>query len=291
MKPRRLFSFPRLFVGAIFFVATASAAPIDHAIELYKTKRFPEARVELEKILAAEPNNAAACYFLGMTLRNRGDAEALPEAVKWLEKAMTLEPNNPTYVADFGGSSMLLAGRTRSLSAAIKGRDAMEQSIKLNPDNLDAREGLMRFYQEAPWPLGSNAKAQAQIDEIKKRNPERGMVLLVLAKANAKDYAGAFKLCDEILAQKPDNYTALYQYGRTAAVSGQNLERGLACFQQCLTLEPPGPAQPTHSNVWVRIGNIQEKLSHPAEARSAYETALKLDAGNTQASAALAALK
>ena len=116
-------------------------------------------------------------------------------------------------------------------------------------------------------------------------------MLSVVAKANAKEYADAFKLCNEVLVKSPDNYTALYQYGRTASVSGQNLERGLAGLKKCLTLTRPGPSAPRPTNVWFRIGVIQEKLGHPADARQAYETALQLDRGSKQASDALANLK
>jgi cytochrome c-type biogenesis protein CcmH/NrfG len=56
-------------------------------------------------------------------------------------------------------------------------------------------------------------------------------------------------------------------------------------------MEPPTPASPTHSHVWQRIGTIHEQLRHSAEARIAYETALRLDPGNQQASDALAKLK
>ena len=79
--------------------------------------------------------------------------------------------------------------------------------------------------------------------------------------------------------------------GRTASISGENLARGLACLRECLKQEPPTPASPTHSNVWQRIGNLEEKLQHPAEARTAYETALKLDPNNRQAADALGKLK
>ena len=122
------------------------------------------------------------------------------------------------------------------------------------------------------------------------QNPQGGPILSVLLKVNARDYAAAFKLCDEALARKPNDYVALYHFGRTASISGENLTRGLACLRECLTLEPPTPASPSHSNVWQRLGNVEERLHHPAEARAAYETALKLDASNKQAADALAKL-
>jgi tetratricopeptide (TPR) repeat protein len=286
---------PRLFLALFLLAGPAQAAtPLEEALQLYQAKKYPDARAAFEKIATAEPNNAAAAYYLGMTLVRRGDTSALGEAVKWLEKAATLEPNNPTYLADYGGASMLLAGRNRSMSSlglATKGRDAMEKSLTLNPDNLDAREGLWRFYTEAPFIAGgSSSKAAKQLEEIRKRDPDRATVMQVQAKANAKDFPAAFKLCDEILAKTPDNYTALYQYGRTASASGQNLERGLACLQKCLTLTPPSASAPQPTHLWNRIGVIQEKLSHLSEARTAYETAVKLDATNKAARDALARL-
>ena len=98
----------------------------------------------------AEPKNAAAAYYYGMTIRRRGDTTALDEAVPWLAKAAELEPTNATYLGDFGGSSLQLAGKTRSLSAATRGREAMIRAVELNPDYLDAREGLMQYYAQAP---------------------------------------------------------------------------------------------------------------------------------------------
>jgi tetratricopeptide (TPR) repeat protein len=285
---------PGLTVSAVLALATlarAGAPPLDQAIALYDAKRYPEARAALERVLAAEPNNAEACYYLGETLLCRGDANALDDAVPWLEKALKLDPNNPSYLADFGGASIELAEKHTSLSAAVKGRDALEKAVALEPDNLEARTGLMQFYERAPWPLGSSAKAAAQLEEIRRRDPDRALVLMVVARANAQDYAGAFKLCDEVLARRPDDYNALYQYGRTAAASGQNFERALACLKKCLTLPVPGPSAPTYSSVWHRIGLLQERFGHPAEARAAYETAFKLDQANKPAAEALARLK
>lgn len=264
---------------------------LDAALALFRGKKFPEARVALEKVAAAEPANAAACYYLGLTLSHRGDTTALDDAVPWLQKAVDLEPNNADYLADFGGISMQFAQKNSSLSAALKGRDAMEKSLAINPDNLDTREGLFRFYDGAPWPIGSSSKAARQLEEIRKRQPDRATVLSVIGKANAKDFPAAFKLCEDALAKNPGDYVALYQYGRTASVSGQNVERGIACLQQCLALAPSSPASPTHSNVSFRLGTLHERLNHPAEARAAYESALKLDPANKQAADALAKLK
>ncbi|HKB92540.1 MAG TPA: tetratricopeptide repeat protein [Opitutaceae bacterium] len=265
--------------------------PLESAIVLYRDQKLSEARTALQKITVDEPTNAEACYYYGMTLRHRGDERALDDALPWLEKAVQLQPENAVYLADYGGTSLQFARVHRSLSAATKGRDAMEKSLLKNPGNLDTREGLYQFYTQAPWPLGSSSKAQIHLGEITKRNPDRGILIGIQAKTDAKKYDEAFQLCEGILAKKPDDYIALYQYGRTVSASGKNLERGLACLQKCINLTPPGPSSPQPTHAWFRIGTLQEKLGRPADARAAYETALKLDATNKGAADALAKLK
>jgi tetratricopeptide (TPR) repeat protein len=276
-------------------VSSFAAAPADPgfaaALELFKARRFPEARDAFERLVAASPNNAAAAHYLGRTILARNDQAAIEESLRWLGKAVELDPHNAIYLGVFGGASLQLAGRTNSLSAANKGRDAMEKALAIDPDYLEAREGLFQFYDRAPWPIGSSAKAKAQLEEIRKRDPDLATILGVVSKVRAKEYAAAFKMCEDVLANKPHNYTALYHYGRTASVSGQNLELGLSRLRHCLEFEPTTPASPTHSHAWQRIGNILEQLGRSDEARAAYGTALKLDPSNRQASDALGKLK
>lgn len=295
MRVLRLLFLASCSAASVFVMSAAdgssATSALDEALTLFAAKRYPEARERLEKIVAADPRIAKACHYLGRTIIARNDTPALEEGVKWLAKAVELEPDNASYLGVYGGTSLQLAGRTNSLSAASKGREAMERALALDPNYLEAREGLFQFYQRAPWPIGSSAKAEVQLAEIRKRDPDLATVLGVGSKTRAKDFPAAFTLCEEVLTRNPDNYAALYQYGRTASICGQNLERGLTCLQKCLTIDPPTPASPSHSNVWHRIGNIQEQLSRVEDARNAYETALRLDPSNAAASAAVAKLK
>jgi len=270
--------------------APHATGSLDEAIALFAASRYPAARAMLEAITAAEPRNAAACYYLGRTLELRADESSLREAVDWLGRAAVLEPRNATYLARFGGASLLLAERNSSLVAAIRGRDALLRALELEPGDLDAREGLMHFYLRAPWPLGSRARAEAQLAAIRARDPARATSLSVGFKVDAGDFAGAFELCEAVLAQAPLDYTANFHYGRTAALSGLNLERGRAALQQCLRLTPPGPASPAPAAVWLQLGAIDEKRGQKDRARAAYEASLRLEPGNRQAAAALAKL-
>jgi cytochrome c-type biogenesis protein CcmH/NrfG len=186
---------PRRPAGALarlsilgLLVGTLRADPaLDAAIGLYQSKQYPAAQVALAKLAMVASPSPAACYYLGMTLRHRGDGQALDAALPWLEKAVALAPENSTYVGDYGGTCFQLADKHRSFSFATRGRNAMEKAIALDPNNLDARNGLMQFYARAPWPLGSQSRAYEQAAEIARRDPAQAVhTYLVLGRSFEK---------------------------------------------------------------------------------------------------------
>jgi tetratricopeptide (TPR) repeat protein len=96
----------------------------------------------------------------------------------------------------------------------------------------------------------------------------------------------AFAVYDAALAQNADDWEALYQVGRAAALSGQRLDRGAAAFGRYLG-HTPGPEEPALANAHYRLGTILERQGNRASARAEYQAALKLDPGLKDAKAAL----
>lgn len=293
MAPR-----PLLLSVGLLVVACRCAAVDDAATarDLLQARKYAEAKAILARIVAANPKNAEACHYLGLACKAPRNLPAYEEALTWLGKAVEIAPNNAGFLADYGGTSLELSAMiratslTRAISYAINGRDALEKSLTLDPENLNAREGLFRFYTMAPWPFGSRSKATAQLDEIRRRDPVRGLGLGVQAKIRTKDYAAAFNLCEDAMARNPDNYLALSLYGYTAAISGQRFERGLACLQKASGLTSPAQTVFSKGTVWFYAGNIQERLKRMAEARDAYNKAVSIEPNNKPAAGALARL-
>jgi tetratricopeptide (TPR) repeat protein len=169
---------PRLrlwILASLAAAGTAAAAPLDDGIAQYKQRRYLQAEAVLERVVAADPASAAAHYYLGMSILRAGGPAALDGARGWLGKAAKLNPGNPTYLAEYAGVCLLLADRDSSFTLALEGRDAMTRAIAGNPADLEAREGLMRFYAKAPWPLGDGDKALDQAAEIARQDPRRGL--------------------------------------------------------------------------------------------------------------------
>jgi tetratricopeptide (TPR) repeat protein len=151
-----------------------SATPLGEAVEFYKQKRYVDAIAHLEPLAAVAAPDPSACYYLGMSIFRAGGHDNLDRSKEWLGKASRLAPENEAYLAEYAGVCLLMADRDNSFSLALEGRDAMTRAIAANPGDLEAAEGLMRFYAKAPWPLGDPDKALQLAAEIAKRDPKRG---------------------------------------------------------------------------------------------------------------------
>ena len=255
----------------------------DQVTGLLKQRQWTEAQTLLEKITAAEPTNAQAYFYLGQTKLNRSDPE---NAVKAFEKATTLAPTNSEYFRQLGdsyGMSAQKAGIFSKFGLAKKCKAAYDQAVVLDPSNINARWSVMEYCRQAPGIIGGGMdQAYVQAEAIKKLDVRRGRIAFASLYTSDKKYTEAFALFEDALRDNPADTDALYHMGRIAAISGEQLDRGLAALRECAKLEGGNTAR-THT----RIGNILEKQGDKPGAKAAYEAAIALDPRFTLAIEAL----
>lgn len=287
----------RVLLLLIPFVVLVSAlraedSPAFHrAFELYQSRQYPDARTAFQILSTDEPQNAAARYYLGRIAMKRNDTD---DAILQFEKAVELEPSNSDYFMELGGAygtAAKKAGLLSQMEFAKKCRHALETAVELNPANVDARQGLVDYYRQAPSFLGGGVvKAYAQATAIREHDLERGTLILGQLYVADRRFDEAIALFTELVAAQPDNYLAHYSIGRIAAEGGTQLETGERHLRRCLELTP-GKGEPSHAAAWWRIGHIAERRQDPAAARTAYEASLQLDPNFKQAHDSLAKLK
>jgi predicted Zn-dependent protease len=276
-------------IAASAFTA-ASASDNAAAIALYREKKTPEARAAFEQLTAADPTNAEAFHFLGLiALREKRD----DDAVRLHETATTLSPANSAYFIALGdayGRKASSASLFSKLTWAKKCLAALETSVALDPRSVAANAALIEYYRRAPGMAGGGMdKAYAQAEKFKALDLLSGTQLLGALYRRESKFTELFALLDAALGTHPDHYPTLLAYGRASAESGQELARGVAALERCLTLSPPRQ-MPGHASCWVYLGQIHSRQNDSAEARAAYETALKLEPGHREATEALARL-
>jgi tetratricopeptide (TPR) repeat protein len=295
--PSFLCSLRRSFgaVGLVVWVAVAHAAVepthLDAALALFRTNgKSLEAQQAFEAISKEDPANVQAQLYLSRLAMRRNDHD---KSVAYAERAAQLAPNDAechNVLGDAYGRAAQAASVFRQLGLGKKCLAAYQRAVELAPNRIEFRKSLFNFYSQAPGFAGGGFdKAVAQATAIKQLDPAEGRLTFAALYLGEKKYDLAFAQFDEVLKTNPDDYAALYQIGRLAALSGHAIDRGIASLRRCLELTPPPTT--SHAAAHWRLGNLLEKKSDPAGARRAYEASVKIDPNFAPAVEALKKLK
>ena len=272
-----------LLVTAVVAQAAVSPDKIENVRGLVRDKKLTAAETAANALVTANPKEAEAYALLGSVRTAKSDGDG---AVKACEKAVELAPASSEYQLQLGdacGLAVQTAGVFSKMSLGKKCLAAYEKAVELDPKNLVARSSLASMYQMAPSMMGGGIdKAYAQAAAIKQLAATRGHIAYATLYAAEKKFAEAFAEFEEALKAAPDNYDALYQFGKLTALTGERVDRGMDALKKCLTLSPP-PGSPGHDAAQWRLGNLWEKKGDKKAARAAYEAALAINPNFQQA--------
>lgn len=274
---------------------------------------------------AAEDANAIHLQARELLRRNQ-----LGAAVPLFEKAVAADPASSRHRQWLGRGRGLQAA-TKGIAAGVGGvnkvRGEFEKAIELDPDNLEARHDLAVLYHVVPRLFGgSDTKAAEQVAMIRQKDPAlatqieadflarskkpreaiamhqrsiqlnparpRPHVSIAILHQGLKDWEKALAALDAALAIDPKYPIALYHLGRSAGLSGTQLDRGERALRTYLALPiRPELEYPPSAGAHHYLGAILEKKGDAATARGEYETAIRLDPSRKDSRAALAKLK
>lgn len=151
-----------------------TADDLARARDLYHGKKFQEAETLLRRVLDAEPGNAEAGYWLGLSLL---ELKRFDEAEEALRKA---EENRPEESGAMPRIDMIRVGLARCYMERDRlgeAQAALDEALRIKADNPDAY-----FY--------------------------RGML-----EARRKDYASSARSMDKVIELDPKNAYAYYYAG------------------------------------------------------------------------------
>ena len=280
-------------------------------VRLFEAGKLSESKAIFEPALKSNARDAVAAFYLGRIALNE---EKYERAADYFESATKLEPGNTMYFTWLGrayGRQAQRANILKQAGLAKKTKAAWETAVRLDPDNLDAREDLIEYYMQAPGIMGgSHEKAFEQAEEIRKRDALRGLLQIgelyerekkmadaertYMAAAKEKSerpvgsyrlgifyqnsgaYDKAFELFESMYKDDPSQIGALFQIGKTGAMSGQRLERAEEALTEYLKATPGREDPPLAAAHW-RLGMVYEKKSDRERAKSEYQSALRLD--------------
>lgn len=272
--------------------------------------RFPEAKARMQA-MAAGADAPAAAFARGCLFMGEGEFD---RAADQFQRAVSSDQANAAYHFQLGqayGARAQHANPFKQALLARKVKNEFERAIQLDPELIDAREGLVTFYLLAPGFIGGNAgRARAEADEIRRRDPYRGGIALAQVAGHENDVAGAARELEALTRQYPDSAApwlalttgyerrklwpdawatvermlrvqpeapvAQYAVGRLAAESGQQLERGAGALARYVQTAPR-PGDPPLANARLRLGTIYEQQGKKEAAHAEFDAALRLD--------------
>lgn len=305
-------------------LAAAPALASPEQADLLIRQGDPRAAQVVESLAKARPSDPdVGVLQLRLLLQKREAKRALDLAEKLVRQA----PDHAASHYWLGMAYGSRIGQVNTFSKATmapKIRAAFERAIELDPALYDARYALMEYYLGAPAIVGgSEAKAREQAAELMRRDPPRGrfaQARLAMHEGNdaqarqhalaayaarpgeplfrmaagalhqqAEEWDQAFAVFTAWTADEPWSASAWYQIGRTAVLSEQRTEEGIAAFERVLALNPQ-PGAPEHKHAWYRLGQLHAQAGDKAAARQAFERALALDPDLEDARKAMSAL-
>jgi tetratricopeptide (TPR) repeat protein len=235
-------------------VATAIAAQLARADQLWRNGRIDEAQLACRALLAAHPGTVPALHLLAHLTRLKGD---LAEAAKLAREAMRQAPGDAAIANTLG--NILYAGDDVAGAEA-----AYRQAAALEPAYAEAHYNHGLMLDE----LGRTAEALAAQRRAAALRPyPEALTQIGVALAAEDRHAEALSCFADALKLKPDYFDGLYYQGisLTALQRHEDAERALRAALR----QKPQSHEALHA-----LGAALNYLNREAEALSVYEQAI-----------------
>ena len=200
----------RTAVLILFVSQIMPAAARDAALEaLIDAGHWKRVRAQVASRIQANPNDAEAAYLTSRVKQAFGD---LSGSLELAEKSIAIDGKNADYHGHLAEVCIQMtqnAGMFKAMSLARRFRKESEAALALDPKNLDAREGLLEFYFDAPGIAGGDKeKGRAMAEEIMQIDSVRGSFARALVARHDKDVTKQEVAYLEALKANPKSYEA-----------------------------------------------------------------------------------
>ena len=226
-----------LVVVAMLAANFIQAQTIDEGRTFLYYEKYISARNVFQKLVAANPNNVDAVYWLGQTLIAPQDDKDIAGAEALYQKALTANSNSPLLIAGMG-HIRLLQGRTQDARSQFEtaislsgGKNvAVLNAVGFANADFDSKEG------DAAYAV--DKLKQAAAIKAGSKDPD---VLTNLGDAYRKmaDGGNAKTYYDAALAAQPNYARAKYRTGRIYQTQGsQQADIFMQYYNEAIAMDP-----------------------------------------------------
>ena len=313
----------------ILFTSLFQQSSFERAKNYFSEGSYEQAIELLKALVDNNAEDTESRFYLGKSYLMTGEID---KAFEHLEIAKDQDPKDAEKQYWYGFSCVQKLRQDgvstfKKIRLSSSSRRAFEKAVALDGNNLDAREGLARYYFNAPMIAGgSDSKAMQQVEFIKERDVVKGNLLMADLYFDDEEYTKAEEECRHLIAigegkdkayhllgviydatkryekaldafqhaieSNPDQAISYYQYGRTSVIAQDNLEQGVSYLEAYTAMEiPKGSDLPKKEYAYWRLGMAYQLNNEPDKARKAYLTALEIHPNLERAQKALKSLE
>jgi tetratricopeptide (TPR) repeat protein len=294
---------------------SAAESITDQARQLVERRENDLAMELLLEAIEEDDGNDEAHFLLARVLLRKQEHD---QAKEHAEKAVELNGSVSEYHMWLARAYLAKATESGFISAfryARKGKKSYERAVDLDSTNVEARLELCMYLVAAPGLVGGSVdkgRSQAMIVEsqdslygayawasVSERDGDLEQAEAYLKRAVRLDTTSTFyaryalghfyernSRFDEaadvfrgILADKPDEMTAVFQVGKICVMTGTSIDEAERCFKRYLEAEVP-PNAPSRAAAHWRLGMVYDLQGRPELAVEEMRRAVELAPDN-----------
>jgi tetratricopeptide (TPR) repeat protein len=218
-----------LVLSAVMCGNALFAQSVDQGKKFFYYERYNSAKAELEKVLAANPNNIEATYWLGQTLLEMKDSVAARDLY---QKALSTNGNAPLLLVGTGQVE-LMDGKKEEARQRFETAISLTKSKDIDIFNAIGRANVQARNGDADYAL----EKLNQATQVKKFNDPITYLLMGDAYRKKVDGGSAVQNYQRALEMKPDLAAAKHRIGRIY-LTQKNSEIFLPAFEDAIRIDP-----------------------------------------------------
>ena len=217
-----------LVLSAVMCGNALFAQSVDQGKKFFYYERYNSAKAELEKVLAANPNNIEATYWLGQTLLEMKDSVAARDLY---QKALATNGNAPLLLVGTGQVE-LMDGKKEEARQRFETAISLTKSKDIDIFNAIGRANVQARNGDADYAL----EKLNQATQVKKFNDPITYLLMGDAYRKKVDGGSAVQNYQRALEMKPDLAAAKHRIGRIY-LTQKNSEIFLPAFEDAIRID------------------------------------------------------
>lgn len=218
-----------LVLAAVMCGNALFAQSVDQGKKFFYYERYNSAKAELEKVLAANPNNIEATYWLGQTLIEMKDSVAARDLY---QKALSTNGNAPLLLVGTGQIE-LMDGKKEEARQRFETAISLTKSKDIEIFNAIGRANTQARNGDADYAI----QKLTQATQVKKFNDATTYLLIGDAYRKKVDGGSAVQNYQRALDIDPKLAAAKHRIGRIY-LTQQNSEIFLPAFEEAITIDP-----------------------------------------------------